>query len=111
MSAYQVIEQFKAFVAEQPPETVINHSTWSSCALGEFVRVVEPLNEGHQPITSGGMANRFNEVYGHDAYMLLGNGGRAGSYFSPDFEKSVSMANYGELSAWLNSLEPVVKSV
>lgn len=107
MSALQHIQHFKAWVDDQPPETPINHSTWSSCALGDFVRATQPLNEHQSPITSGGMSERFRDACGHDSYMLLGNGGRSGCYFNPNVEKSVPMANYGELSVWLNSLEPI----
>ena len=106
-----LVQLFKAWVAEQPPETTIDHRSYDTCALGEFARHYnhnEHINHNSDVVDGWNVAASLHDTYGRDAYMIIGNGGRASESFN---REAVPMANYGELSAWLNSLEPVVKSV
>lgn len=96
-----LVEQFKAWVAEQPPEQTINHFSWNTCAMGEFATTLPPNDEG-EPVYGYDVGNEFQVVYGDEPYNSIGNGGRETSG-----NKAVPMANYGELSVWLNSLEPI----
>ena len=40
MSVVTIAEQFKQYVAEQPPETTINHRSYYTCAMGEFANTI-----------------------------------------------------------------------
>lgn len=101
-----LVEQFKAWVAEQPPEQTINHFSWNTCAMGEFATTLPPNDEG-EPVYGYDVGNEFQVVYGDDAYNTIGNGGRGSHYHFEEPKEPVPMANYGELSVWLNSLEPI----
>lgn len=106
-----LVELFKDWVAEQPPETTIDHHTYDTCALGSFAYHYnrnEHINHDADVVDGYDVASSLSETYGRDAFMIIGNGG-VGSVFSK--RPHVPMANYGELSVWLNSLEPVVTSV
>lgn len=94
MNAFETMQQFKAYVAEQPQDKPINHSSWRSCALGEFARDV--LNDQDDPYIFK-PTTAFNTVFGSQAYDVLGNGGWS-------FGITVPMNTYGELSTWLESL-------
>lgn len=106
-----LVELFKAWVAEQPPETTIDHRSYESCALGAFAHHYnhnEHINHDADHIEGWDVAWSLSTVYGDEPYATIGNGGRASELLK---REAVPMANYGELSVWLNSLEPVVKSV
>ena len=103
-----LVEQFKAWVADQPPQTTIDHYSWESCALGEFARTL-PETEDGGTVEGWDVAASLNVVYGSKPYNTIGNGGRSWRGLRGETEQ-VSLSNYGELSTWLNSLEPVCES-
>ncbi|UOL48878.1 hypothetical protein [Pseudomonas phage Astolliot] len=87
-------EAFKEWVANQPAEQEINHGSWKSCACGEFAG---SLND--PDIISYDVADSVRNAHGHNAYMILGNGGT--DFFG---KQLVDISTYGKLSVWLNSL-------
>lgn len=104
-----LVQLFKDWVAEQPPETTIDHRSYESCALGAFAHHYnhnEHINHDADHIQGWDVAWSLSVVYGDEPYAIIGNGGRE------TYKRgAVPMANYGELSAWLNSLEPVAITV
>lgn len=106
-----LVQLFKDWVAEQPPQHTIDHHSYDTCALGEFANHYnhnEHINHESDVVDGYDVARSLSETYGRDAFMTIRNGG-VGSVFRK--RPHVPMANYGELSAWLNSLEPVVESI
>lgn len=104
-----LVELFKDWVAEQPPQTTIDHFSYESCALGAFAHHYnhnEQINHDADHIQGWDVAWSLGMVYGDEPYATIGNGGRE-TYK----REAVPMANYGELSVWLNSLEPVAIAV
>lgn len=104
-----LVQLFKAWVAKQPPQIKINHFSYESCALGAFAHHYtynKEINHDADHIDGWDVAHSLHQVYGDEPYNTIGNGGRETSV-----NKAAPMATYGELSVWLNSLEPVVKSV
>lgn len=90
-------ERFKAYVASQPSDKPVNHSSWRLCAIGEFVRDTDPTNEEDPYLFRA--TTMFKHVFGERAYDIIGDGGRGGFCSEP-----VPMETYGELSQWLNGL-------
>lgn len=102
-----LVELFKDWVAEQPQHTIDHHS-YDTCALGEFANHYnhnKHINHEADVIDGYVVVQSLHNVYGRNPYLIIGNGGR-----NPNGD-DVPMDTYGELSAWLNSLEPVVESV
>lgn len=100
-------EQFKAWVAEQPPETVIDHETYDTCACGAFARTLPETEEG---VTLYGwdINASIDHVYGDEASTIIGNGGYASAYGRHNLRSlKVDISTYGKLSEWLQSLTPV----
>lgn len=92
-----ITEAFKEWVANQPAEQEINHGSWKRCACGLFADSLDNVT-----IAGWTIAGAMRDVYGHDAYMILGNGGT-------DFygRLLVDISTYGKLSVWLDTLEPI----
>lgn len=104
-----LVQLFKAWVAEQPPETTIDHRSYDTCALGAFAHHYnhnEHINHNADVVDGWNVAHSLHQVYGDEPYNTIGNGGR-----ETGVNKAAPMATYGELSVWLNSLEPVSESV
>lgn len=94
-------EQFKAWVAEQPPKQTINHFSYDTCACGAFALTLPEQEDGDR-VMGWDVAYSIYKAYGDDAYNIIGNGGRR-----TDVSREVAMSNYGELSAWLQTLKAV----
>ena len=95
-----LVEQFKTWVAEQPPEQTIDHRSYESCALGEFARTL-PEDENGDRVDGWNVAWSLHQAYGDEPYNIIGNGGK-----ETQVNKAVPLNTYGELSAWLQTLEP-----
>lgn len=72
MSAF---EDFRKFVNDQPPERPVNHSAWSTCAVGDFRREVqgEPDSTRLREAGSWFMANQFPRSVIVGALQGVGN--------------------------------------
>lgn len=100
-------EQFRDWVAQQPPEQTIDHTTYDTCACGAFARTLPDTEEG---VTLYGwdISASIGGVYGDEAHTIIGNGGYASAY-GRHTQRSpmVDISTYGKLSEWLQSLTPV----
>ena len=107
MNTMSLAEQFKAWVAEQPPEQTIDHTTYDTCACGAFAHTLPDTEDGKR-VYGGDIAESIHCLYGSAACSIIGNGGYASAY-GRGLERSpmVDISTYGKLSAWLNSLKPV----
>lgn len=96
MSTPTIIEQFKAWVKAQDPTVMIDHSSWYKCAIGVWSDI-----SGHK---LSDVSNAFHDHYGHDASMLLGNGGYR--YLNTyERELVVYIGTFGKFGDWLDTME------
>lgn len=96
MSTPTIIEQFKEWVKAQEPETIIDHSSWYSCAIGVFADM-----SGHG---LSDVSKAFYDHYGSEAAMVLGNGGYR--YVSTCERELVAyIGTFGKFGEWLDKLD------
>lgn len=103
-------EQFKAWVAEQPPEQTIDHTTYDTCACGEFAihyNHNEHINHESDVVYGWDINASIDKVYGDEAATIIGNGGYETAMGHERRSPKVDISTYGKLSEWLHSLTPV----